>query len=149
MITTFSLPTRIIFGVGSIDRLGEEAGFLGQRAIIVTYPDIRRIGLLDRVQEILTESGVEFIVFDEVEPNPRSSTVDKGARIVADEKVDLVIGLGGGSAMDTAKAMILPVPATNRSGITLITGLILPAVFRLLSRFRRLPAQDLKSMLER
>ncbi|UCD08050.1 MAG: iron-containing alcohol dehydrogenase, partial [Dehalococcoidales bacterium] len=70
-------------------------------------PDIRRIGLLDRVQEILTESGLEFTVFDEVEPNPRSSTVDKGARIPAGAKVDLVIGLGGGSAMDTAKAITL------------------------------------------
>ena len=107
MITTFHLPTRILFGTGSIDRLGEEAGILGQKALIVTYPDIERIGLLDKVQKILRESGVECFVFDEVEPNPRSTTVDRGARIAANEKVDLVIGLGGGSAMDTAKAITL------------------------------------------
>ena len=107
MITTFHLPTRIIFGTGSIDRLGEEARALGQKTLIVTYPDIRRIGLLDKVQKLLEESNIEFLVFDEVEPNPRSTTVDKGARIVKDKKVDLVIGLGGGSAMDTAKAITL------------------------------------------
>ena len=107
MITTFHLPTRIIFGPGSIEQLGKEARALGQKAFIVTYPDIRRIGLLDRVQKILGENGVEFLVFDEVEPNPRSITVDKGARIAAEEKVNLIIGLGGGSAMDTAKAIIL------------------------------------------
>ncbi|MFC1947669.1 iron-containing alcohol dehydrogenase [Chloroflexota bacterium] len=107
MITTFNLPTKIIFGAGSLDRLGEEAAYSGRKALIVTYPDIRRIGLLDMVQKDLRENGVDDMVFDEVEPNPRSSTVDKGARIVAKEKVDLVIGLGGGSAMDTAKAITL------------------------------------------
>ena len=80
---------------------------LGKRALIVTYPDIQRIGLLDRVKKILGESGIEFLLFDEVEPNPCSSTVDRGARILAEEKPDLVIGLGGGSAMDTAKAITL------------------------------------------
>ena len=107
MITTFHIPTRIVFGAGSISRLGQEAKAIGRKAIIVTYPDIRRVGLLDRVLEDLKENGVEALVFDEVEPNPRSSTVDKGARIVRDEKVDLIIGLGGGSAMDTAKGMAL------------------------------------------
>ena len=113
MITTFHLPTRIIFGTGSINRLGEEAKVLGQKAFIVTYPDIRRIGLLDRVQQLLRENSVDFLVFDEVEPNPRSSTVDRGARIAAEEKVDLVIGLGGGSAMDTAKAITLASTGNN------------------------------------
>ena len=107
MITTFHLPTRIVFGAGSVTRLGEEAKAIGRRVIIVTYPDIRRVGLLDRVLKNLKEKGVDTLVFEEVEPNPRSSTVDKGARIARNEKVDLVIGLGGGSAMDTAKGIAL------------------------------------------
>ena len=107
MITTFRLPTRIVFGTGSVARLGEEARAIGRKVIIVTYPDIRRVGLLDRVLMNLKGKGVDTLVFEEVEPNPRSSTVDKGARIVRDEKVDLVIGLGGGSAMDTAKGIAL------------------------------------------
>jgi len=107
MITTFHLPTRIVFGAGSVARLGEEAKAIGRRAFIVTYPDIRRVGLLDRVLKDLKKKGVDTLVFEEVEPNPRSSTVDRGARIARDEKVDLVIGLGGGSAMDTAKGIVL------------------------------------------
>lgn len=107
MITTFYLPTRIVFGCGSVGRVGEEAKQIGRRAMIVTYSDIRRVGLLDKVVGDLNAKGVNTLVFEEVEPNPRSSTVDKGARIARDEKVDLVIGLGGGSAMDAAKGIAL------------------------------------------
>jgi alcohol dehydrogenase YqhD (iron-dependent ADH family) len=105
MITTFHLPLRLVFGPGSLEQLGDEAKQIGQKALIVTYPDIRRVGLLDRVVNMLKEKGVDALVFEEVQPNPRSSTVDKGAGIARDEKVDLVIGLGGGSAMDTAKGI--------------------------------------------
>ncbi|MFW6126175.1 MAG: iron-containing alcohol dehydrogenase, partial [Chloroflexota bacterium] len=74
---------------------------------VVTYPDIRRIGLLDRVLEDLKENGVDAVTFEKVEPNPRSSTVDEGARLARKERVDVVIGVGGGSAMDTAKGIAL------------------------------------------
>ncbi len=107
MITTFHLPTRIIFGAGCIARLGEEARAIAERAIVITYPDIRRIGLLDRALNDLKENNVDTLVFEEVEPNPRVTTVDRGAEIVRKEKVDLVIGLGGGSVMDTAKGITL------------------------------------------
>jgi len=90
-----------------LERLGDEAKQLGQKAMIVTYPDIRRVGLLDKVVNILKEKEVDVLVYEEVQPNPRSSMVDKGAGIARDEKVDLVIGLGGGSAMDTAKGITL------------------------------------------
>ncbi len=112
-MTTFNLPVRIVYGAGSIARLGREAAALGQKAMIVTYPDIRRVGLLDRVIENLKSSGVDTLIFEEVEPNPRSSTVDKGAKIARDEKIDLIIGLGGGSAMDTAKGIALASSGTG------------------------------------
>jgi len=113
MVTRFELPTKIIFGVGSISQLGEEAGKIGRKAIIVTYPDIRRIGLLDRVVEDLKAKGVDTLTFEKVEPNPRSSTVDEGAGIARSEKVDLVIGLGGGSAMDAAKGIAIASGGTD------------------------------------
>lgn len=113
MITTFYLPTRIIFGPESADRLGKEAREIGRKAIIITYPDIRRVGLLDKAVEDLKAKGVDTLIFEEVEPNPRSSTVDKGAMIARDEKVDLVIGLGGGSAMDAAKGIALASTGTE------------------------------------
>ena len=113
MITTFYLPTKIVFGSGSVDQLGEEAKEIGRKAMIVTYPDIRRVGLLNRVVEDLKAKGVDTLVFEEVEPNPHSSTIDKGARIVRSEKVDLIIGLGGGSAMDAAKGIALASSSTE------------------------------------
>ena len=112
-MTTFNLPVRIVYGAGSITRLGREATAIGRKAMIVTYPDIRRVGLLDRVVEDLKSNGVDTLIFEEVEPNPRSSTVDKGAKIAHDEKIDLIIGLGGGSAMDTAKGIALASSGTD------------------------------------
>ena len=105
MISRFELPTAILFGAGAIGKVGEEAARLGHKAMIVTYPDIRRIGLLDKVITNLKESKIDTVVFEKVEPNPRSTTVDEGAAIARKEKIDLVIGLGGGSAMDAAKGV--------------------------------------------
>jgi len=109
----FELTTKILFGVGRISRLGEEAKKLGQKALIVTYPDIRRIGLLDEVLEDLKDKGVNTVIFEKVEANPRSSTVDEGAEVARSEKVDLIIGLGGGSAIDTAKGIALASSSTK------------------------------------
>jgi hypothetical protein len=105
MLSRFELTTTILFGVGGINKLGEEAAKLGHKAMIVTYPDIRRIGLLDKVLRDLKENKIDAIVFEKVEPNPRSTTIDEGAAIARQEKTDLVIGLGGGSAMDAAKGI--------------------------------------------
>ncbi len=107
MLSIFYLPVRIVFGPKSVDQLGDEAVKLGKRALIVTYPDIRKVGLLDRVVDNLKEKGVDAVVFEKVEPNPRSTTVDEGAGVLREEKIDLIIGLGGGSAMDAAKGIAL------------------------------------------
>jgi hypothetical protein len=108
----FDLKTLILFGTGSIKELGEEAAKLGHKAMIITYPDIRRIGLLDMVVEDLRGKNIEVIVFDKVEPNPRTTTVDEGAEIARKENIDLVIGLGGGSVMDAAKGIALACSGT-------------------------------------
>ena len=113
MTMRFELTTKILFGVGRISRLGEEAKKLGQKALIVTYPDIRRIGLMDKVLEDLKDKGVDTVTFEKVEANPRSSMVDEGAAVARSEKVDLIIGLGGGSAMDTAKGIALASSSTK------------------------------------
>ena len=108
MITTFHLPTRIIFGAGSFNQLGVEAGKLGQKAMLVTgRSSMRRTGFLDRAVQDLENNGIAAVVFDKVVSNPRTATIDEGSELVRKESVDLVIGLGGGSAMDTAKAIVL------------------------------------------
>jgi len=114
MITTFYLPTKIIFGVGSFKQLGAEAKELGQKAMLVTgRSSVRRTGVLDRVIQDLKNNGVEALVFDKAVPNPRASTIDEGAGVVRKEGIDLVIGLGGGSAMDTAKGIVLASTGTK------------------------------------
>jgi alcohol dehydrogenase YqhD (iron-dependent ADH family) len=107
-VTEFNLPTKVIFGEGAFDRLGEEAVKLGRRAMIVSgQKTMRKLGLLDKAADILEGAGLEALLFDKIEPNPRASTVDEGAAIARREKVDLIIALGGGSAMDAAKGIAL------------------------------------------
>jgi len=113
-ITRFYLPTKLIFGPGSLALLGEEAAKLGQKAILVTgATSMRRTGVLDRVVNDLKANSIEVSVFSKVEPNPRVSTVDEGGKIAIREKADLIIGLGGGSAMDAAKGIALASSGTR------------------------------------
>jgi hypothetical protein len=113
-ITEFYLPTKIIFGSGSLAQLGLEAKKIGQRAILVTgSSSMRKAGVLNRVTNNLKANGINVSVFDKVEPNPRSSTVDEGSKMARQQKADLIIGLGGGSAMDAAKGIALASSGTE------------------------------------
>lgn len=108
MITTFSWPAKIIFGVGSIEVLGREASKLGKKVLLVTgMHSARQTGLLEKAVQDLKDKGLDVFVFDKVLPNPRVSTIDEAAAIIRSEGLDLIIGLGGGSAMDTAKSLTL------------------------------------------
>ena len=107
MLFSFQVTTKILFGTGSIDNLGQEAEKLGRKALIVTYPDIRRVGLLDKVLNALKEKGIDTVVFEKVQCNPHTTTIDEGAELARKEKPDFLIGLGGGSAMDTTKGIAL------------------------------------------
>lgn len=74
----FYMP-KIIFGVGEVKRVGEEAKKIGNKALLVTGKTMmRKLGVLDRVMGSLKASGVEVVHFDQVEPNPRLSTVEAG-----------------------------------------------------------------------
>lgn len=104
---TFFLPVKVIFGSGSVNQLGREARAIGRRAMIATHPALRIAGVLERVVKDLNQQGLEIQVFEDLEPNPRVSTIDAAAQIARQLKVDVVIGLGGGSAMDAAKGIAL------------------------------------------
>jgi alcohol dehydrogenase YqhD (iron-dependent ADH family) len=102
----FNLPTKIIFGKGEFNKLGIEAKSVGKKALIVTGKKFaKESGLLERAEKLLTENGIEFIEFAEIEPNPESQTIDKGGEIARREKVDFMIALGGGSVIDASKAI--------------------------------------------
>jgi alcohol dehydrogenase class IV len=99
-------PTRIIFGAGKVNKIGEITAQYGKKAVLVTEP-VNPVfeKLFSRVKESLKEAGVEVIHFDQVKPNPTTEIVSVGARTARDTGADVVIGLGGGSSMDTAKAI--------------------------------------------
>lgn len=100
------LPVKIIFGVGEVSKAGEEASKIGKKALLVTGRSYaQKSGLLDKVANLLTSHNVDYVHFNEIEPNPRSATVDKAGRVARENNCDMVIGLGGGSVMDASKAI--------------------------------------------
>ncbi len=92
----------IVFGE---DALSELASIEGQRAFIVTDANIARLGYVDMVGQQLAAAGLDYQVFAEVEPDPSVETVKRGAEQMRQYAPDWIIGLGGGSSMDAAKAM--------------------------------------------
>jgi alcohol dehydrogenase YqhD (iron-dependent ADH family) len=103
---TFNLPTKLIFGPGEIEQVGTEAKMIGERALIVTGKrSASAFGFVNQVIDKLEKEGVAAVVFDKIEPNPRSTTVDEAAKIARENNCDFIIGLGGGSPMDAAKAI--------------------------------------------
>ena len=99
----FGVPFTV-FGDDSLQYLNT---ILGKRAFIVTDKNIVKLGLVDLVGAELKQANIEYKVFDEVEPDPSIETVVKAAGIAKDFKPDWVIGLGGGSSMDTAKSALV------------------------------------------
>jgi len=104
----FTLPTKIIFGCGELKRLGREARKVGKKAMLLTGRGaVKKFGYTDRAASSLHDAGVQVVLFDRIEPNPRTTTVDEAAALAGKHKCDMVIGLGGGSVMDAAKAVAL------------------------------------------
>ncbi|HCW93235.1 MAG TPA: alcohol dehydrogenase [Flexistipes sinusarabici] len=99
-------PTDMIFGAGSIERRGEVTGKYGKKALIVTGGgSVKKSGVFDKAVASLTEEGIDYAECTGVEPNPRISTVKRGADIAAEKNCDVIIALGGGSVMDASKVM--------------------------------------------
>jgi alcohol dehydrogenase len=96
--------TRIVFGAGSVSRLGELARELAaNRVLLVTDPGIVAAGHAGRAAQVLRASGLEVTVFDAVRENPDATDVENCLGVARASGTDLLVGLGGGSAMDTAK----------------------------------------------
>ena len=109
MISNFSFPTRILFGPGSIEKLPEELRQREmKRPLLVTDEGLARTAVFERVRKLIPDCAV----FTAVEPNPTEKNVLDGAELYRSESCDSIIGLGGGSPLDAAKAMRLKVTHT-------------------------------------
>lgn len=102
----YFLPVNLVFGKGKVQEVGKLASVHGSTAMIVTGGNsVKANGTYDKVRALLEEAGMTTVLFDKVTPNPLTTTVDEGGRIAKEQHVDVVIGLGGGSAMDSAKGI--------------------------------------------
>jgi len=103
--TSAIFPKKVLFGVGCFDDIGVEAKMLGvTKALLVIDPIVAKLGIMERAKRSLENQQINVEVFDGVEPEPHIEIVHKTTQIVKDAKFDLVVGIGGGSALDIAKA---------------------------------------------
>jgi alcohol dehydrogenase len=103
---TFHMPTRAEFGRGSAATVGSEAAAMGAReALVVSDPGVRDAGLVGPVVERLEAAGLRVSIFDTVQPNPRDVHCIEGADAARSADADVIVGVGGGSAIDTAKCI--------------------------------------------
>ncbi|HZS94369.1 MAG TPA: iron-containing alcohol dehydrogenase [Chloroflexota bacterium] len=103
---TFDIPTRVTFGAGAVESIGAAVAAEGAKALVVTGATFaRRSGLINTIRSALEDAGVGVAVFDGVEPNPRAAAIDRGGDVARDVGADVILGLGGGSALDAAKAI--------------------------------------------
>lgn len=102
----YHLPVNLIFGRGTAGKIGEIVSVYGKKVLVVTGTgSIKRSGLLDRTVNSLKMSGAEAVIFDKVTQNPLTTTVYEGVSIAKENNCDAVLGIGGGSVMDAAKAI--------------------------------------------
>jgi alcohol dehydrogenase YqhD (iron-dependent ADH family) len=103
---TFQAPTKIIFGKRAEDSVGKEVKRFGEK-VLLHYGggSIKKYGLYDRVMNSLKKEGLEIIELGGVQPNPRLSLVREGIELCMKKGVDFILAVGGGSAIDSAKAI--------------------------------------------
>jgi alcohol dehydrogenase len=96
--------TRLVFGVGTVEQVGELAVEIGmKKVLLVTDPGVVAAGHMERVRQSLSRAGIEPELFDQVRENPSTRDVDHCLQVARKTGIDGIIGVGGGSSMDTAK----------------------------------------------
>lgn len=120
-------PNKIVMGNGAAGSVAEEVKLLGcSKVLLVTDPGIVKAGLLEVIETSLTEAGIPFILYDNVEPEPRSHIIDEGGALFEKEQCDVIIGIGGGSSLDVSKG--ISVLTANKGSILDYVGLNLVPV---------------------
>ncbi|MCK5196627.1 MAG: iron-containing alcohol dehydrogenase, partial [Desulfobulbaceae bacterium] len=99
-------PTTVIFGTETVEQIGKETVQFGKKALLVYGKEsIRKYGLYDKIKESLTDQGVEVIDHGGVQSNPGLSHVREGIAVAKKNNIDVIVAVGGGSVIDSAKAI--------------------------------------------
>ena len=100
----YNVPVKVYFGENQLENLGIELKKYGTR-VLMTYGggSIKKIGLYDKVVAEIEKAGLELFELSGIEPNPRVTSVNKGAEICKNEKIDVLLAVGGGSTIDATK----------------------------------------------
>ena len=116
---TYYTPTKVVFGRGAENKTGELVAGLGCKKTLLHYGggSAERTGLLGRIRESLREAGVSFVELGGVVPNPRLSLVNEGIALCRREGVDFILAVGGGSVIDSAKAIAYGVADEERGDV--------------------------------
>ncbi|MDJ0780841.1 MAG: iron-containing alcohol dehydrogenase [Desulfosarcinaceae bacterium] len=115
-VQSFNTVRRVVFGVGALQSIGEEITRLGgSRVLVVTDPGIKAAGLVDKLTTVLQRADLPHHVFAEVEPDPRVEVVAQSVAAAKAFDPDIVVGLGGGSALDISK--VTAVMLTNDGSV--------------------------------
>lgn len=102
----YQLRPRILFGPGTLDRLGSLAlEFQGRRVLVVSDPGVVNAGIFEKGRSSLSRSGFEVLGFHDLQENPTTAHVEQGLRVAQAFQPNLIVGLGGGSSMDCAKGI--------------------------------------------
>lgn len=106
MFAEFNMPVRVVFKLSCSESVRKElSAFKSNKAMICTDKGIREAGLLDNISACLEDSDIKFSIFDEVVPNLKIETIQKGIDFFKKEKCDSIIAIGGGSPIGAAKAI--------------------------------------------
>jgi alcohol dehydrogenase class IV len=98
-------PTRILFGVNAVNQIGDMISQLGgHRVFLVADPGLKQAGIIQQVADLLDKAKIPCTVYDKVTPEPGLKLADQAVLLAKKNKADCVVGLGGGSALDIAKA---------------------------------------------
>ena len=109
---TFHIPTKVVFGKDSHLQVGELLNNYGATKVLLHYGGNSAIksGLLDQVKSCLNDYHIDFVELGGVVPNPRLSKVHEGIQLGRDEKIDFILAVGGGSVIDSSKAIAYGIP---------------------------------------
>lgn len=132
-VFSFTGAKKIVFGRGSFERIGEYIAELGgKKPLIVLDRNLAETGFRDKVAHLFASLAMDYVLYDAIEAEPPLELADEGAQIARKGKTDIVVGIGGGSSMDVAKAIAVIVKNKGRAqdylGLNNVPGPGLPTI---------------------